>query len=103
MRRTSGASWGGAVEFRLAHEEAKAFAGYGAKGSGSQGEQEGAEGSGFGEIGVAEAGLGGCGGFDARVGDDGPVIGRGNVEVEAGFQIGLVEAREGPAGVHGDE
>jgi hypothetical protein len=51
---------GGAVEFRLAHEEAKALAGDDAEGSGGEGEQVGGKGLRFGEIGQAEAGLRVC-------------------------------------------
>jgi hypothetical protein len=37
------------------------------------------------------------------VGDDGPVVGRGDGQLEAAFQVGLVETGEGHARVHGDE
>ena len=47
--------------------------------------------------------MAGGGGLFGGIRDDGPAGGRGGFEGEAGFEVGLVEAGEGEARVHGDE
>lgn len=79
------------------------------EGSGSEGEEVGGNGFGFGEGGGSSAGR--CGiakqltiyDNGEGVGDDVPVLRRSDGEIKARFEVGLIEAGEGHAGVHGDE
>ena len=71
------------------------------EGSGGKGEEVGGDGFGFVErifrsVGDPPANPGG-------VGDDGPAVGCADLKLEAAFEVGLIEAGESHAGVHGDE
>jgi len=92
-----------AVVFRLAHEQAEAFAGNRPKRSSGEGEQIRGQRRRVGEIDAVESSLGWFCALDAGIGDGDPIVRHGDLQVEAGLQIGLIEARERLAGVHGNE
>ena len=83
--------------------EAGGFVNFAERASG-EGEKIGADRPSFGKNREALARSAGGGlRFDGCVGDGGPVFWGGELEMEAGFEVGLIEAGESHFGIHGDE
>src|SRR5215472_12657866 len=92
-------------KFRLADIEsgqARSFM-HSAEGAGGESKKIGADGTGLGKDCCALAGASRRLRRDRRVGNDGPVFRSGEFQMEAAFQIGLIETGKGHLRIHGDK